>query len=474
MSIGSILNMARSGMNAQQAAIQTASQNISNAQTEGYSRQRVELVSALPTVFPNAIIGTGVSVVGITRARDTLLDATFRSDSSGAATADTTRAALSQIQSVFGEPSDHGLAAALDGFWSAWSSLSTDPTNSGAKSVVRATGAHVASTLNNFAVQLDQLDQSNRVSMNADVQQLNGVLTQVAQYNQQIISSESSGNSANDLRDARDKLLDQVSKMAGGQVVQRSNGSAAVYLAGRAVVDASTVLQLQMNTGQPPTVSFSGSTTQIVGLGGSLRAQLDISSNRIPTVMARLDALASGLVQTVNAIHSAGTLFTGSPPVSSAAGNFFDVTSPAPAGVDPLQTARGIRLAATLTGADAVAAAGAGAAGPGNNAAVLALAGLRTTAVSLTLPSGPATATIGDFFNATVGDVATATKQAEDDSAVQTTLASSASARRQSVSGVSTDEELISVIQHQHAYQAAARLVNVVNEMTQVLVDLGR
>lgn len=474
MSIGSILNMARSGMNAQQAAIQTASQNISNAQTEGYSRQRVELVSSLPTVFPNGIIGTGVSVAGITRARDQLLDATFRSDSSGAAAADTTSSAMTQIQSVFGEPSSTGLSASLDAFWSAWSNLAADPTNSAAKSVVREAGGNVAGTLNQFASQLDQLDQSNRESMNGDVNQVNSLLTQVAQYNQQIISSESSGNSANDLRDARDKLLDQVSKIAGGQVVERANGSVAVYMAGRAVVDGSTAKQLQMNDGQPPTVSYVGGTSTIMGLGGSLGAKIDVSANRIPTVMARLDSLASGLVQTVNSIHSTGKIFTGNPPVASAAGNFFDVTSPPSAGVDPLQTARGIRLATTLTDGSAVAASGATATGPGNNDVAMALAGLRNTAITLSAPSGPTTATIDDFFNATVGNVATATKQAQDDSTVQTTLASSADTRRQSVSGVSTDEELISVIQHQHAYQAAARLVNVVNDMTQTLITLGQ
>ena len=474
MSIGSILNMARSGMNAQQAAIQTASQNISNAQTEGYSRQRVELVSSLPTAFPNGIVGTGVSVAGITRARDILLDATFRSDSSGAAAADTTSGAMTQIQSVFGEPSNTGLSAALDAFWSGWSNLSANPTNSAAKSVVREAGNNVANTLNHFASQLDQLDQSNRETINADVNQVNSLVTRIAQYNQQIIGSESSGNSANDLRDARDKLLDEVTKIAGGQVVERANGSAAIYLAGRAVVDGSTVKQLQMNTGQPPTVTFTGSATAITGLGGSLGAAIDVSANRIPTTMARLDSLASGLVQTVNSIHSTGKIFTGSPPVATAAGNFFGVTIPPPTGVDPLQTARGIRLAATLTDGSAVAASGATATGPGNNDVAMALAALSSTAVTLSAPSGFTTATFGDFFNATVGDVATATKQAQDDSTVQTTLASSANSRRQSVSGVSTDEELISVIQHQHAYQAAARLVNVVNEMTQTLITLGQ
>jgi len=192
----------------------------------------------------------------------------------------------------------------------------------------------------------------------------------------------------------------------------------------------------------------------------------DPPSTTIPDVMSRLDSLAKGLVEQVNAIHSTGTVFTGTPPVSSAAGNFFDATR---------LTARTIRLDANLTSAT-VASAGAGATGPGNNGAALAIAGLRDGAVAFTTSGGSPVSTtrFGDFYNETVGLVATATRHAEDEATVQHTLASNADTRRQSVSGVSTDEELIKVIEAQHAYQGAARLVSVVDEMMQTLVDLGR
>jgi flagellar hook-associated protein 1 len=475
MSLGSILNMARTAMNAQQTALQVASQNISNATTEGYTRQRVELTTSLPTVFPYGSVGTGVAIAGITRARDTLLDAAFRQGSAGAFAADTTSTAMSQIQSVLGEPSDTGLNAALDAYWSAWSDLSADPSNSAAKSSVREAGNNVANTLNRFASQLDQVDQNNRERMNSDVGRVNELTKQVAGLNNQIVSAESSGQSANDLRDARDKALDELSNLVGGQVVEHQNGSVAVYTGGRMLVDGTTVKQLEMNDGQPPVVGFTDGSTPISGIGGSLGAEITVSSTTIPNVMARLDSLAKGLVQSVNAIHSAGTVFTGNPPVASSAGNFFDVTTPPPSGTDPRLTARGIRLNPSLTSAT-VASAGAGAAGPGNNATALALANLRDSDVGFTSASGGSISTtkFGDFYNETVGDIATATQHAEDDSTVQHALASNADTRRQSVSGVSTDEELIKVIQAQHAYQGAARLVSIVDDMMQTLVDLGR
>lgn len=474
MSLGSILNMARTAMAVQQTAVQVASQNISNATTAGYSRQRVDTATTLPTVFPYGSVGTGVGIKSITRSRDTLLDANFRQNSARASSADTQSTALSQIQDIFGEPSTTGLSASIGAFFSAWSDLSNDPTNSSAKSVVVETGNNVANTLNQFSSQLSQLDQDNRDGMNADVTQVNTLSKQIADFNREIVSAESGGQPANDLRDARDRLVDQVSSLVGGQVVEHPNGSIAIYTGGRMIVDDTTVKQLQMNDGQPPTVSYAGSPNPVDGIGGSLGGRIAISTTTIPAVMARLDSLASGLVTTVNAIHSTGTIFTGTPPVASAAGNFFDVTVPAPAGGDPKLTARGIRLDPTLTAAT-VAASGPGATGPGNADVALAMSNLTSQSVAFTSGGATvATTTIAGFYTQAVGEVASSTQQASDESTIQDTLASNAGTRRESVSGVSTDEELISVIQHQHAYQAAARLVQVVSDMTQILVDLGK
>jgi flagellar hook-associated protein 1 FlgK len=476
MSIGSILNMARSGMNVQMAAIQTASQNISNASTEGYSRQRVDTATTLPTIFPYASIGTGVMITGITRARDTLLDSTYRADSAGSSQADTTTDSLTQIQSVFNEPSDNGLAATLDKFWTSWSDLANDPTNNAAKSVVVGAGSNVATTLNQFATQLDSLDQTNREALNADVGKVNELTGQIAKLNTSILSAESNGNSANDLRDQRDRLLDQVSAIAGGQTVERSNGSVAVYIGGRMIVDGATAKQLQADDNSPPSVNYGGGTLPMTGLGGRIGAELNISGQIIPTAMAKLDTLAKGIVQTVNAIHSAGTVYTGTPLTGSAAGNFFDETNPPPAGGDPSLTARGMKLASTMTNGNAVAASGGSATGPGNNDVAMAISNLRDAAQTLTSSAGAtvATATLGDYYNSIVGDVATSTSQSQDESTVQSTMMTNAETRRQSVSGVSTDEELIDVIQHQHSYQAAARLVNVVDDMMQTLIGLGQ
>ena len=474
MSLNSILNMARAGMNAQQTAIQIASQNISNAENTGYSRQRVELAASLPTLFPYGNIGTGVDIKSVTRARDALLDTSYRNNAGAQAGSEATSTALSQIQSVFGEPSDTGLSASLDAFWSSWSDLANDPTNGAAKAVVVSQGNNLARTLNQFASQLDQLDQSNRETMNADVSQVNSLSKQIANLNREIVAAQSNGQPANDLLDARDNALDQMSQLVGGQVVYHENGSVAVYSGSRMILDDVNVKTLEVQDGKPPYVAYQGGTPALEGIGGKIGAELGVSAKSIPDAMTKLDSLAKGLVQTVNAIHSTGQLFTGSPPTAIPAGNFFAVTNPVPSGTDPLMTARGIRLAITDT--SQVATAGATATGPGNTDVATQLAGLRDGSVSFTDASGNSLGadSIGGFYAQLVGSVATATHQAQDDATVQGALADNAQSRRLSVSAVSTDEELISVIQHQHAYQAAARLVSVVDELSQTLIDLGR
>jgi flagellar hook-associated protein 1 FlgK len=472
--IGSILSMARTAMSAQQTVLQIASQNMSNADTEGYSRQRVELTEAAATVYTFGSVGTGVKIQAITRARDSVLDTAFRQGSAGAAAADTQNTALSQIQSILGEPSDTGLNAALDKFWSAWSDLSADPTNSAAKSVVKEAGNDVANTLNRYASQIDQLNANNRDRMNVDVARVNELTTHIAKLNDQIVSAETGGQTANDLRDARDNDLDELSGLVGAQVVEHTNGSVAVYAGGRMLVDGAVLRTVQVDAGNPPTISFGNGSAPISGMGGSLGAEVTVATQTIPDVMSRLDSLASSLVQNVNSVHSAGTVYTGNPPTASPAGNFFDVTTPAPSGTDPRMTARGIRLSPTLTTAG-IATAGATATGPGNNDTAHALSNMRDSMVSFTNADGSTETTrFGDFYSEAVGHVATMTQHAQDDATVQHTLTSQADTRRQSVSGVNTDEELIKVIQAQHAYQGAARLVTVVDQMMDTLVNLGR
>ncbi|HTR79271.1 MAG TPA: flagellar hook-associated protein FlgK [Gemmatimonadaceae bacterium] len=477
-SVGGILSIARTALDASQMGIQVASHNIANASTVGYTREQVNETANSPQLLPFGSLGTGVSADNITRIRDAFLDTTYRTASTAAGSADTTQSTLSQIQSVFGEPSTTGLASTLSAFWSSWSELATDPTNPAAQSVVQEQGQQVAQTLNSFASQITSIDTTTQAALTQGVTTVNNLLSAIASYNSQIVSAQSGGRSpANDLLDARDEAMDQLSTLVNFQSVTRSDGTVGVFIGGNTVVDGNDAQQLTATNGQPASVSIVGMPGTLPNPGGSIGAQLGLLNSTIPQVMTQLNSLAQGLVTQVNAIHSTGATFSGTPPVASPAGNFFAETNPPPAGGDPYETAAGIQLdPAVAANAGAIAASAGTATGPGDNSVANAIANLQTTTATFTSADGATTfgtMSIDDFYQNLVGSVATQVQNSQDNMTVNDTLKSNADSQRQSVSGVSTDEELTAIIQQQSSYTAAARLVTVVDQMMQTLDQMG-
>jgi len=342
--LGSILNSARSAMQATQAAMQTTSQNIANAGVEGYTVQNVRIAAQVPLRTTYGNIGTGVVIQGVTQSRDALLDMQFRTASGAAANQSRTADTLGRIEQVLGEPSSTGLANSIDAFWNSWSDLASDPTSLAARGVVRQRGSEVSGLLNNFARQLDGIDRDARSTLSSDVGRINELTKQIADLAPAIVGSEAGGQTANDLRDTRNRLLDQVATLVDTRVIERPDGSVGVYLGGRMLVDGASTHQLTIKGGQPLSVSFAGETDALRDLGGSIGASIADINQRIPAVMTDLDTLAGTLVRETNAVHSTGTVFTGSPPVASAAGNFFNQDPVLTGAADPYQTARGITL----------------------------------------------------------------------------------------------------------------------------------
>lgn len=478
----SLLSIARTALTLHQRAIDVAGQNLSNATVEGYSRQRVETAASHPVYFANiGHVGTGVQISGIERARDALLDGTFRSQQGEAAGAGFSLDVLQQLEAIIGEPSSAGLAESLDAFWNAWSDLASAPLNDGARSIVQQRGAQLASTLNRFATQVDQLDQGTRERLGAMVSDANALTSQIADLNRMIVAGEAGGDSANDLRDARDRAIDQLAKLGSVETIERGDGSVAVFLGGLSVVDGADAKSLRTELiGGSLQISFTAQPGKpLSAIGGQIGAALGAINSDIPATMRELDALAATLVDTVNGIHEGGVIWNdATPPVATPAPEFFrtDPLAGTP-GADRFRTARHISLsAAVAASASNIAVSAATAAGPSNNAVALQLAGLRDTAVAMTDPDGTARGTLsfGAFWRNVASNVGVRVRASENEVAVRETLAGNADMRRQSVSGVSTDEELVLLIKHQQAYAAAARLVTVADEMARILVELGR
>lgn len=471
-SIGKILNTAWTALSAHQHATQVAAHNISNAATEGYTRQRASLVAGVPLVTPDGVIGSGVRFAGVERYRDVLLDDAIRRETASASMFRTRHELLSRVETAFNELSESSFGAILDRFWSSWSALANDPGSASARAVVVQHGRAVATELNRLSGELDILRDDTRTRLDSAVAELNQISRSIAELNRQIVAAESGGAVAADLRDARDAALDKLAEIGPIQVTERSNGAIGVSLFGVSIVDGSTA--------NPIAVQFDGTTTTlrtesgstIHPTEGSVGAMLDVLNREIPSIRARLDELARAIASTVNTAHAAGTTPRGNP-----GGDVFDFTGNTDVPADVTQiTAGNIRLAPGIDADPLNIAAGSGYIDSdgnlhyqaGANDVALAIAGLRDASD----PSILDASTIGDYFTTLVQDVGLSILSASQSATVHETLAAQAENRRASVSGVSIDEEMIRLIQHQSAYSAAARVVNAVDEMMQALLAM--
>ncbi len=474
MSISSIMGSATLALQAQQIAIQTDSNNIANASTAGYSREIVSLAPNLPNYTNAGALGTGVTVTDISRVRDTLLDTTYRNQNALASGYNTQYNALNSIQNVFGEPSDTGLSATMDQFFSAWGDLANNPTSDAAKSVVQQKGAAVASMLNQFSTNLDGISSAQLSQVSQQVGNINQYSSQIASINQQIVAAQSNGSTASNLLDARDQLLDQISSIAPVQVINNSNGSDTVYIGGATIVDGNASRQLSLQTSNGQLSIQAGSTTlRNASITGSLGAAIGIYNNDVPAAKQQLDSMAAALVSKVNSIHEQGWTAAGDALGNS---NWNSSTPPTGSNVDffdPTKTtAATISLSSQVASSASYIAAGDVQNGTGNNDIANDMAALANDTTTITKYGGVGTTSFSGFYNDLVTRVASSTSAAQSSSTVYQTLATQADTQRQSVSGVSTDDELIDLTKRQQAYAAAAKVVTVADEMSQTLIAM--
>jgi flagellar hook-associated protein 1 len=421
------LQTALSGLLANQEAIDTVGQNITNANTEGYSRQTAILqadeplrIAALsPVTGEGAQLGTGVSVQTITRIHDTYLDAEYRNQNTALGAANTDVEELQQAQTAFDEPSSAGLSTQLSAFWSAWSELADPPTEAGKVSVV-SVGTELTDTLHQLDSQLQSIEgqaASQYASLTGPAGTVASDAEQIAQLNQQIKLSLLAHQQPNDLEDRRDLLIDQLSSLASVSVTTEADGTDTVSFgnAAKPLVEGSTVNWPQALT---------------TASGGQLGALLMLSSpeGALAQYQDGLNEFAATLAKSVNELHTATPFFKGT-------------------------TAATLEVAVTPS---EVQTSSEGASG-GNDVA-LAIAGLRGGAAE-------------QRYVALVEQVGSGVQNAQASQANSQAVVTTLSDERESVSGVSLDEEMTNLITFQRGYEASARTLNAMNEMLETLID---
>lgn len=485
------IEISRRALLASQGALDVVSHNVSNTNTPGYSRQRAALQTTSPYTVPSMYkspipgqVGTGVEIQSITRARDGFMDNQYRRENTSLGYWDVQEDSLSKLEGVFNEPSDTGFQTVLNRFWESLQELAKNPQLDAVRSTVRQRAVDVADTFNhtyNTLVQ-QQLDLNEEVEIRC--QEVNNNTKQIQDLNKQIVKSEATGDHANDLRDKRDLLLDELSKLVSIQVNEDQNGAVSVSTIGQTLIQGDYVAEMETVTLMPGkngqeivTPVWKGTTVQVLFDGGiidGLMVTRDNSVNNVPPdgkngiqgYIDQMNNLAQAIITDFNTANQAGFDYNGDPGEDF----FVDITIATPPSsvinwakdiaVTPAILADGKAIAASST-ADGVP-------GNGNNALVL---GNLSKKVNATLNNS----TYEDYYKAMISQLGVDSQASQRFSENQDLMVSSIENRRQSVSGVNMDEEMTDMIKYQKVYSAAARMMTTYDEMLDTIINgMGR
>ncbi len=422
------LQTALSGLIAEQTALDTTGNNIANANTEGYSRETALLEPDPPLDIPaistltgqGAQLGTGVAVSNITRIRNVYLDGQYRAQSSALGSASTQAEELTQAQAAFNEPSSSSIAGQLSSFWTAWNNLAQHPANEAAKEGVVAAGEQLVRTFHELSAQLSTISTQageQYAALTGEGGEVEDYAKQIAQLNGQIKLSEEAGQQPNEMLDRRDLLLDKLSALANITVTEEPDHTDTVSFG-----DAATPLveDTTVNWPQGLTEAAGGRLGALLGLTGPKGALTGLQSG--------LNGVAETLIASVNE-HLTTPFFSGT-------------------------EAATIAVAVEAKGVQASASG----APEGNNEVALAIAGLRGGAAE-------------QGYAKLVERLGSYVQNAKDEQSNLQTTVTAINDQRQSVSGVSLDEEMTNLISFQRGYQASARTMTAMDEMLETLIE---
>lgn len=507
------LEVAKSGLFAQQTALSTTGHNIANANTPGYSRQQVNLTAGRPIdqlslnrVMSPGQLGTGVRIDSIKRVREGFLDEQFRNQAQSLGYWKIQSDTLNKIENIFNEPSDIGFRNVIDQFWNAWQDFSASPDETAA--IIKERALAMIDAFKHFDTKLSDLSQDLTNNINIKTDEANIFINQISQLNQEIRRLESLGDNANDLRDQRDLLVDKLAQIVDVRVAEDQNGMYNVTLSnGTALVQGlqTTLLGAEGGVGldQVTGGEIAGLVKSRDQIVNEYQAQLNAMFKglihgdvnvRVPegsvlpvdvtygppgnqvTLTAGQPVPAGGITVTVkgiNGLHQLGWTYDEDANGNAIPGGPFFISDENNFNIQNVQLNPDIinnldRIAVslkteTVNGQTKVI--------KGNTHLALAMGQLRDAEFSFTPTVGAAQKTTFDqYFRSTLSALGVQAQEANRQNANQQFILQQVENSRQSISGVSLDEEMANLIKFQHAYNASARMMTVVDQMLETVI----
>lgn len=464
------LSMANRSLQTQRNATEVAGHNLANVNTPGFSRQRVNLATAGAIQLPFGPVGTGAQVLGIQRVRSAILDSQIQGETSIRGFLDAQQAALQYGQAILGQGIDrlasqgtdgvsgqHGIAENLADLFGAFQGLSLNPTSPTERQNVLLKAQDLAAQFNQIDSRLAGLRTDLNNTLNSGVGQANELLASIADLNRQILGAESGEvGSANDLRDLRQQKIEELSSLVNIQTTEQASGAVDIAIGGVALVTASDVMD-RLETydagGGQMLIRTQTGQTPLTLTGGSLQGTIEARDGGLQTLRTDLNTLAGQFITQVNAIHRAGFNLAG-----GTGANFFAGTGAADIAVN----------GALLADPSLLQAAGVAGA-VGDNQVALALAQLAGQP-----QAGLGNQTFSQSFAATVAMLGQSIASVNNEIASQDLVAGMLLRQRDSVSGVSLDEEMTALVRFQKAFEASARIITTVDEMLDTILNMKR
>ncbi|HET6490506.1 MAG TPA: flagellar hook-associated protein FlgK [Syntrophales bacterium] len=460
MSISSLLITARDTLLSNQMAIDITSSNVANMDTPGYTRQKAVMRSTGGVNAGSANTQLSVTVDGIDRIYDRYIESQLGEQRQNSGYSDTLLQGLNNIQLILDDSQGGGLNDQLNKFWSAWDTLSSNPDGIVERSTLVSTAQDLCGTIASYKSNLDSVSTDMNHSISDTVAQINDKIKDIAQLNAQIVGMAGSKGEKNALFDAQAQALKELRSMVNISSIDNADGSINVYLSnGDPLVQGMENHSLTVSLGaNAQSEVYSDNPTHALApindclISGKLGAYIELQGNTIPAYINDLNEVASTLATRVNTLHRDGF-----DTYKNTGLDFFTV--------NPAHPAATISVNAAIVADTNRIAASASVTQDGEMAS-------RIAAIRDETNMSGNTATLNSFISEVVGQIGRQVASAKTDSEHQTTLLNNLSNQRDSISGVSIDEEMINLIQYQMGYNAAGRIVKTTNDMLDTLMGL--
>jgi flagellar hook-associated protein FlgK len=453
----STLNTATSALRAQQRAIDVTGQNVANVNTDGYSRQRAELQSiganAVPAIHSVGTgVGNGVTADQVSRIRDAFLESRALTEHATSARLTVESDSLTRVEDAFREPGTTGIQSMLTEMWNGWGDVQNSPDDPAARSALLESASKLAAGVRTTASTLTTQWSSTRESLDALVSDVNAAASSIADFNKAIRSATQAGLPVNEMSDQRDALVLSLADKIGATTSAGEYGTVNVNIGGTNLVSGSATLALRLAGGttaaqaatSPPTIVTSPGGT-VLRPDGTAAGLLTALGATIPTYLGSLNDFAANLAAAVNAQHRAGTDLGG-----ATGADLFGTTDGRPLTASNLDV--------LISDPDELAAASTTTASlDGSNADALSQLGT--------------TKGLDASYRKMITTMGVQSSVAGRNVAIQAVITSQVDTSRESVSGVSLDEEMTNMLAYQHGYQAAARMVTTVDAMLDTLIN---